>query len=137
MISSCTVSKEWQYSLNKYLKEYFLPEQYTQLANDGFQAAKLVYNRKVLWREGNTVRDIEFPEICSKAEIGHYVTKFETLEGNTYIVRNDRLATITRKDWKDSSIVYKLQAKFSSARCVGPYLYLVADSQIVRYVTTP
>ena len=25
MLSSAAVSKEWQYNLNKYLKEYFLP----------------------------------------------------------------------------------------------------------------
>lgn len=69
--------------------------------------------------------------------MGNHATKFETLEGNTYIAKNDRLLTLAKKDWKDPSAVYKLQPGFSYAKCIGNYIYLIGDSQITRYLTSP
>lgn len=137
MLGSATVSKEWQYNLNKYLKQYFLPEPYSEQAVNAFQTVKLVYNRRLVYREGQTVKQIEFPEICSKVEIGTHAIKLETLEGNIYLVKNDRLSTMTKKDWKDAGIAHKLHSNYESARCIGNYLYLVSGSDIIRYTTTP
>lgn len=64
------------------------------------------------------------------------MTKFETIEGNIYIARNNKLQTLTRKDWKDANSVYKLESRFKNARCVGSYLYLIGESEILRYNTT-
>lgn len=87
-------------------------------------------------RELNTVKEIEFAEICNRVEIGNFASKFETLEGNTFIVKNDKLLTLTKKDWYDSALVFKLPPKFTQARICGNYLYLIHDSQIFRYTSS-
>lgn len=48
----------------------------------------------------------------------------------------DKLLTLNKKDWSNPAVVYKLTTKFTSARLISSYIYLLNGGQIVRYTTT-
>jgi len=61
-----------------------------------------MYNRKVILRDAEGVKQINFPHICNKIEMGNYATKLENLEGHVYIIRNNILTTIGKKEWNNN-----------------------------------
>ena len=130
ILSSATISKEWNYYLTLYIKKVLLTPSQSDLHSNPFKVLKMLYHRKIqLWTPEKT-KECKFPDIPSQITVGNVATVISTLDGKKYLGLTSRLSSYSKKNWVN--LAMKVKAS-NIVECVGNYLYICEDSTITRY----